>query len=608
MVRVGHQRLRQVLHGQRAVAAGAVDAAHLEQACAAPAELPRGVRVQRIRRVEVPAQPLQTCLLVDGLRVGRVVVAQLEAGDGPVKIRPGGVKVALLDHRAAHGQIAAQVLGIAPQGLHVVVLRHVGVVLVLLQMRAVQIQLLQTLHLRGLRRDGARLGLRLFALLRGLIRDEAAPGAVRQRNPDVRLPHALRHRHRAQHRVVRVDAHRLAQQLLFARADAHFRAFPAGGRDAAHREPVPIHAEGERRLAGRVGRRADAAGGIPDLREGLRLARHDIGEVRLVVREHARHQLDVAVVVVRQVGAPGATEVAVAPRPHLLADGVVVIRHGDRARVRFEVVAAEEVHVALPAHDHDRGGQLDVRKPRGIGALAVVERTGCMEHALHHGEGDHRAAVVVIAPLHIRREGGLVVLVDAHGQVVPPHERQGRVRAVAHDGLRLHHGGAGVDRDADRGAHPVEGLRLAHPAGLRAVRILLQGGLRGHEGGGPVVLRPVELHAAGDPRSRQTDHGWLDADVLVDELVAVALLRGAMDFSAQLRQQLHLDVLVLQGDHVVGLVDRRVAQPVRVRDGVDPAGRPLIRLFLQKERQFVRLRRHIRRQDPLFALHFNSHF
>ena len=282
-----------------------------------------------------------------------------------------------------------------------------------------------------------------------------------------------------------------------------------------------------------------------------------------------------------------------------------MIRHGDRARVRFEVVAAEEVHVALPAHDHDRGGQLDVGKPRGVGALAVVKRTGRMEHALHHGEGDHRAAVVVIAPLHIRRKGGLVVLVDAHGQVVPPHERQGRVRAVAHDGLRLHHGGAGVDRDADRGAHPVEGLRLAHPAGLRAVRILLQGGLRGHEGGGPVVLRPVELHAAGDPRACQTDHGRLDADVLVDELVAVALLRGAMDFSAQLRQQLHRDVLVFQGDHVVALIDRRVAQPVRVRDGIDPAGRPLIRLFLQKERKFVRLRRHIRRQDPLFALHFH---
>ena len=248
-----------------------------------------------------------------------------------------------------------------------------------------------------------------------------------------------------------------------------------------------------------------------------------------------------------------------------------MIRHGDGASVRREVIATQKIHVALSAHDHYRRGQLDVGEPGCVRAFAVVEGAGRVEHALHHREGNHRAAVMVIAPFHIRREGRLVILVNADCQIVPPHEGQGRVRGIVHNGLGLHHRGAGIYGDAHGGAHAVEGLRFAHPAGLRAVSVLLQGGFSGHEGGGAVMLGPVELHAAGHPWPCQTDHGGLDAHILINKLIAVALLHRAVNFAAQLRQQLHVDVFVGECDPVVGLFHRLVAQPIGVGNGIDPA-------------------------------------
>ena len=51
----------------------------------------------------------------------------------------------------------------------------------------------------------------------------------------------------------------------------------------------------------------------------------------------------------------------------------------------------------------------------------------------------------------------------------------------------------------------------------------LDGPVGGHEGAGPMVLRPVELDAAGDPGARQADERGLDDVLAVDEVVAVGL-------------------------------------------------------------------------------------
>ena len=62
---------------------------------------------------------------------------------------------------------------------------------------------------------------------------------------------------------------------------------------------------------------------------------------------------------------------------------------------------------------------------------------------------------------------------------------------------------------------------------------------------GPVVLRPVELDAAADPRPGQADQRGLDHRLVVDEIVAVGLVLQPVDAAAELREDHHAEEFVL---------------------------------------------------------------
>ena len=214
---------------------------------------------------------------------------------------------------------------------------------------------------------------------------------------------------------------------------------------------------------------------------------------------------------------------------------------------------------------------------------------------------------MVVAVSHIRRESGLVLGVNPHGQIVPPHEGQRRIGAVVDHGLGFHIGAAGIHGDAHHAAHPVEGLGFAHPDGDGTVGVLLRGGFQGHEGGGTVMLGPVELHAAGYPRARDADHGGLDDGVLIDEFVVVVLIHRAVDLAAQFRQQHDFHMLVFQRVGIVILVDRLVGQAVGVGHGINTARRSLIGFLFQKEGQGIGGVRLIGRDGHRFMLENNVH-
>ena len=94
--------------------------------------------------------------------------------------------------------------------------------------------------------------------------------------------------------------------------------------------------------------------------------------------------------------------------------------------------------------------------------------------------------------------------------------------------------------------HPLHRLVLTEPDRPAAVGVFFDGEIRGHEGAGPMVLRPVELDAAADPWTRQPHQGWLDDVLAVDEVVAIGFVAGQVDASAQFRQDHQADELVLQ--------------------------------------------------------------
>ena len=74
---------------------------------------------------------------------------------------------------------------------------------------------------------------------------------------------------------------------------------------------------------------------------------------------------------------------------------------------------------------------------------------------------------------------------------------------------------------------------------------------RGIEGAGTVVLRPVELNPARDPRPGQPDQGRLDHLVVVDEMVAVGFIQRHLHPPADFGQDHDLEIAILQKDGVV---------------------------------------------------------
>ncbi len=96
------------------------------------------------------------------------------------------------------------------------------------------------------------------------------------------------------------------------------------------------------------------------------------------------------------------------------------------------------------------------------------------------------------------------------------------------------------------------------------------------------MLRPVELDAAADPRPHQAYQRGLDDLVVVDEVVAVGLVIGALHTPTQLRQDHHAQIVVFQPYRAVGLIDLFIVNLINDGKGVNLAAAALIDALFQK--------------------------
>ena len=214
----------------------------------------------------------------------------------------------------------------------------------------------------------------------------------------------------------------------------------------------------------------------------------------------------------------------------------------------------------------------------------AVVRAGCGR------ERTDRPLGVVGDRRHVGREERLVVGMYLRGNVCPPQERLRFIATVEEADLELDDRGIRSQPNAVHTLHPVERVVVGAPD--RAIgRVDIP--RRRQKRCRAVVLRPVELHATGEPGSSQPHQGWLDHRIRKEQRVACPLVHRKLNPATELRQDQQPDVSVLQvqPEPPTGLA--RLTDPVVERQREDPTRRSLIDPPVQVRRIAARLLRHV---------------
>ena len=240
-------------------------------------------------------------------------------------------------------------------------------------------------------------------------------------------------------------------------------------------------------------------------------------------------------------------------------------------------VGTDKVVVGLVRHIG--GGHRNVAVTGDIDSGGVVH---LVVGATSDGEGADVALAVVIDGCHIGREDALVGIAPFHCRVGPPEEMARRVVAVEHLAGDLDKRLVGIEGKPRHHLQTAHRLHLAQPDGLGAALMLRDGEIHRHESSRSVVLRPVELDAAGDPGPHQPHQRRLDHFVVIDEVTIHHLVVSAVDTPPQLRQQHHLDEVVLQPDCPIGLHLLLTGEGIDHPIGIDGPRGALIDPLLEK--------------------------
>ena len=200
-------------------------------------------------------------------------------------------------------------------------------------------------------------------------------------------------------------------------------------------------------------------------------------------------------------------------------------------------------------------------------------------------------AGVQIVKVHIRDvlgEEDLIVLVHGNGGILPPEEASGDGRPVAQTHARFQIRNAGAQDHTDGALHAVDWVVLGQPADHAAVGAFLRFKIAGQKAGRPVVIRPVELHAAGDPRAERADQAGLDDVLAVEKVIVGGLVPRGEDPSPDLWEHQNVQIFVFQMHNGIAFFLTETAVDLQNGlVGVRAAGGALMHTVLGEQRHFL---------------------
>src|SRR5579883_1365623 len=201
-------------------------------------------------------------------------------------------------------------------------------------------------------------------------------------------------------------------------------------------------------------RYADLPDRIPELAKEFCLSGSEEGEVRLIIGIDTGHQLDVRTVVIRETAIQRVTEFVIAPGPLLFSGGDVVVRDVYDACASRVIITAKKISARVSDHITGRDGNVRVPSQvvRRIGAIGNKMRRHLVHRHAMQGPLAVRYSVIrslavwelCDCPLgmigdvaHVVGKEGLIVLVNARGQIGPPQEGLRVPRTIAESDLEL---------------------------------------------------------------------------------------------------------------------------------------------------------------------------
>jgi hypothetical protein len=154
--------------------------------------------------------------------------------------------------------------------------------------------------------------------------------------------------------------------------------------------------------------------------------------------------------------------------------------------------------------------------------------------------------------------------------------------------------------------HSCHRIMIATPDGDRSIRIAFDRQFNRHEGRGPVMLRPVKLYSARDPRTGETNESGLNHVLTVEEVISTEPVKTDMDTAADLRHNHQPYKFILDVSCLPRVSLRLRVDPVDNRKRIHSSAASLINAFLQEH--WIRVRRsgHVRAHHDRFFPSFHG--
>ena len=205
--------------------------------------------------------------------------------------------------------------------------------------------------------------------------------------------------------------------------------------------------------------------------------------------------------------------------------------------------------------------------------------------------------------MYVRREYGISVFIDRDSRICPPEEGLRHIGTIVELPFDLDIGFVRVEGKCAHALCAIHLVDFADIYGGGSVLMLLIEIIYRRISRRTVMLRPVKFDAAGDPWSGKAYKRRFDHMVIIDKIVVVGLVIGALDPSTDLRQDHHLQIVVFQVNGMVCHIFFFVGYFFCDRKRIYLSAASLISPVLKKERAFFRICRRVGRNGDCFFPH-----